>query len=183
LLSDYVILAAKRAPESKRGAQNQSIDPFLPTSAAVWVSPISAQSSIRSAMVRVPWALHDACPRPAICMLRARGQVEAGSHHNSPAHSTGENNMNTYAREVRGMLENLGLVRRSHSPWSAGFWAGAGFGVVAGAALAGLLTPNNGKEMRKIVGSKAKHLASSAEKKISAIKNTRVNGAREQLHA
>ena len=30
------------APESKRGAQNQSMEPLRPTSAAVRVSPISA---------------------------------------------------------------------------------------------------------------------------------------------
>jgi hypothetical protein len=34
--------AAKRAGESNRGAQNQSIEPSLPTSAAVPRSPISA---------------------------------------------------------------------------------------------------------------------------------------------
>jgi hypothetical protein len=34
--------AAKHAPESNRGRHSQSIEPFRPTSAAVWVSPISA---------------------------------------------------------------------------------------------------------------------------------------------
>ncbi len=34
--------AAKQAPESKRGRQSQSTEPFLPMSAAVWRSPIRA---------------------------------------------------------------------------------------------------------------------------------------------
>ena len=34
--------AAKTAPESNRGTHNQSIEPSLPTSAAVCVSPIRA---------------------------------------------------------------------------------------------------------------------------------------------
>jgi hypothetical protein len=94
----------------------------------------------------------------------------------------GETNMNTYAREIRGMLKKLGLVR-SNSPWKGRFLAGVGLGALAGAAVAVLLTPTKGKEVRKIVRSKAKHLASSAEKKISAIKRPATNGAKEQLHA
>src|SRR6478736_217412 len=62
-------------------------------------------------------------------------------------------NMNTYVREIKGMLENMGLVRRSESSWVGGFFAGAGLGAVAGAAVAALLTPSNGKEMRKLVRS------------------------------
>ena len=34
--------AAKHAPESKRGTHSQSIEPSSATSAAVWVSPMSA---------------------------------------------------------------------------------------------------------------------------------------------
>ena len=34
--------AAKQAGESKRGRHSQSIEPSLPTSAALWQSPISA---------------------------------------------------------------------------------------------------------------------------------------------
>jgi hypothetical protein len=34
--------AAKQAGESKRGKQSQSIDPSMPTRAAVWQSPMSA---------------------------------------------------------------------------------------------------------------------------------------------
>jgi hypothetical protein len=34
--------AAKHAAESKRGQHSQSIEPWRPTSAALWQSPISA---------------------------------------------------------------------------------------------------------------------------------------------
>jgi gas vesicle protein len=84
-----------------------------------------------------------------------------------------------YAREIRGMLKNLGLVRRSNGVGT--FLVGAGVGAVAGAAVAILLTPTNGKQMRQLVGSRAKQIASTAEKKISSIKSA--NGAKEQLHA
>ena len=41
-LSGVPSSAAKQAPESNRGRHSQSIDPSMPTSAAVWVSPMSA---------------------------------------------------------------------------------------------------------------------------------------------
>lgn len=91
--------------------------------------------------------------------------------------------MNKYIREVKGVLENLGIVRRSEASWMGGFLVGTGIGVVAGAAVAALLTPTNGKEMRKLVRSNAKRLATKAEKQISAIKSARPNGVKQQLHA
>jgi gas vesicle protein len=89
--------------------------------------------------------------------------------------------MNAYVREIRGMLENLGVVRRPPS-WMGGFMTGIGFGVVAGAAVAALMTPSNGKEMRRLVRTKARQIANRAQKKASALKEDHVNGAREQLH-
>jgi hypothetical protein len=41
-LSPVPSSAAKQAGASNRGRQSQSIDPLVPTSATVWVSPISA---------------------------------------------------------------------------------------------------------------------------------------------
>jgi gas vesicle protein len=81
------------------------------------------------------------------------------------------------------MLENMGLVRRSERSWMSGFFAGAGFGAVAGIAAAALLTPTDGKEMRKLVRSKAKRLAKGAEKQMAALKSVSTNGARDQVHA
>jgi len=89
--------------------------------------------------------------------------------------------MKSYAREIRKMLETLGLARKPRG-WSGTFLAGVGVGAVA----AVLLTPSNGKEVRKIVRSKAKLVAGTAEKKIAAITaitSGAVNGARKQVHA
>ena len=91
--------------------------------------------------------------------------------------------MNRYVGEIKGMLENMGLVRRSESSWIGGFFAGAGLGAVAGAAVAALLTPSDGKEMRKLVRSKAKRLAKGAEKQIAALRSVNANGARHEVHA
>lgn len=84
-----------------------------------------------------------------------------------------------YAREIRKMLKSLGLVRSESNGVSA-FLVGAGVGAVAGAAVALLLTPTNGKEMRQLVGSRAKQIADTAEKKIAEIKSP--NGAKAELH-
>jgi len=81
------------------------------------------------------------------------------------------------------MLENIGLVRRAKRSWMSGFFAGAGFGAVAGVAVAALLTPTDGKEMRELVRSKAKRFAKGAEKQIAALKSASTNGARDQVHA
>src|SRR5260221_6364772 len=89
--------------------------------------------------------------------VKIRALAGPGAH---ARQSEGEADMSTYIREIRGSLENLGLVRRTHSSWTGGFLVGTGFGVVAGAAVAALLTPTKGKEMRKLVRSKAKNLAS-----------------------
>ena len=89
--------------------------------------------------------------------------------------------MNTYVREIRGMLENLGVVRRPQS-WMGGFLTGIGFGVVAGASVAALMAPYTGKEMRRLVRTKARQIANRAEKRITAHKAERVNGVRDDVH-
>jgi len=91
--------------------------------------------------------------------------------------------MNTYVRQIRGILESLGLVRQSGGSWTGGFLIGTGVGAVAGAAVAALLVPTNGKEMRKVVRSKAKRLARNAEKQITAIKSPSPNGVRDHARA
>jgi hypothetical protein len=85
--------------------------------------------------------------------------------------------MNAYA-QVQRMLQRLGLVRRSTSSWIGGFITGTSLGAIAGAALAAFLTPTNGKEMRRLVGKKAKQLAVRAERTQS--EHPRDNGTREQ---
>jgi hypothetical protein len=112
-------------------------------------------------------------PRAAVGLGGSQGNVQ----------TEGAANMNTYAREIRTMLENWGLIRRSEASWMGGFLVGTGLGVVAGAAVAALLTPTDGKEMRKLVQANAKRLAGTAEKKIAALKSAHANGTREQLHA
>jgi hypothetical protein len=107
----------------------------------------------------------------------------AGRRVSHASKTNGGANMNTYSREIRGMLENLGVIRRPRATWTSGFMVGAGLGVIAGAAVAALLTPTDGKEMRILVRSKAKYIAGSAEKKIAAIKGAHANGTREQMHA
>jgi len=91
--------------------------------------------------------------------------------------------MNSYVREIRKVLENMGLIRRPRASWSRGFVYGCGFGALAGAAAAALLTPADGKEMRKLVQANAKKIARNAEQGIAAMKTARANGTREQLHA
>jgi gas vesicle protein len=92
--------------------------------------------------------------------------------------------MNSYAREIRKMLETLRLVRRPNGSWKATFLIGAGLGAIT----AVFLTPSSGKKMRKLVRSKARKAASGTEKKIAApksaaTKSANSNGARKQAHA
>jgi hypothetical protein len=90
--------------------------------------------------------------------------------------------MNDYIREIRAVLKRLGLTRRSDSAWIGGFAVGAGVGLISGATMAALLTPANGKEMRKLVGSKAKKIARTAEQEIADdLKMLRANGKRLHL--
>ena len=90
--------------------------------------------------------------------------------------------MNPYVRETRKILESLGLVRRPASSWLGVFWAGAGLGVVTGAAVGALfLTPAHRTELKKLVRSKVKSIAASADDKASEIATPGANGAAPEL--
>jgi gas vesicle protein len=67
--------------------------------------------------------------------------------------------MNTYIEGVRDALTRAGWMRSSSSGWMTGFCVGAGVGLVSGAVVAMLVTPTNGREMRRELGSRAKELA------------------------
>jgi gas vesicle protein len=73
--------------------------------------------------------------------------------------------MNMYLQGVRDTLSRVGLVRRSRtSIWMTGFAIGAGVGLISGAVAALLVTPTNGREMRREIGSRAKRLAESTQR-------------------
>jgi gas vesicle protein len=67
--------------------------------------------------------------------------------------------MNSYIDGVRDALSRAGLVRSSGPSWMLGFAIGAGVGLVSGAVVALLVTPTNGREMRREIGWRAKKLA------------------------
>jgi gas vesicle protein len=80
--------------------------------------------------------------------------------------------MNTYMEGVRDALTRVGLVHSSTSAWMTGFAIGAGIGLVSGAAVALLLTPTNGREMRREIGSRAKRLAEKTQGALSDVTDT-----------
>ncbi|HKQ71992.1 MAG TPA: YtxH domain-containing protein [Polyangiaceae bacterium] len=61
-----------------------------------------------------------------------------------------------------------GLMSRPRS-WISPFALGAATGVVAGAAVAAMLTPMNGREMRDRVGEKAKGLADRTQSALAEV--------------
>src|SRR5439155_22115335 len=63
-----------------------------------------------------------------------------------------------YMEGVRDALTRVGIMRSSSS-WMTGFAIGAGVGLVSGAVVAILVTPRNGREMRRELGGRAKRLA------------------------
>jgi len=71
--------------------------------------------------------------------------------------------MNTYIDGVRDTLARVGWRRRSSSRWISGFALGAGVGLVSGAVVALLVTPTNGREMRRELGWRAKRLAKQTQ--------------------
>jgi gas vesicle protein len=81
--------------------------------------------------------------------------------------------MNDY---LKSALCSIGLIERSNSSRLTGFTMGLVSGAIAGAAIAVLLTPMDGSEMREQVGSKAKELAERTRSVVadatSAVKNT-----------
>ena len=80
--------------------------------------------------------------------------------------------MNTYMEGVRDALIRVGLVRSSTSAWMTGFAIGAGIGLVSGATVALLLTPTNGREMRREIGWRAKRLAERTQGALSDVTDT-----------
>ena len=80
--------------------------------------------------------------------------------------------MNTYMEGVRDALTRAGLVRSSTSTWMTGFAIGAGIGLVSGAAVALLLTPSNGREMRREIGWRAKRLAERTQGVLTDVTHT-----------
>ncbi|HEX9294745.1 MAG TPA: YtxH domain-containing protein [Polyangiaceae bacterium] len=80
--------------------------------------------------------------------------------------------MNRYMEGVRDALSRAGLVQSSTSTWLSGFAVGAGFGLIAGAAVAILVTPTNGREMRQELGWRAKKLAERTQGAIADVTQT-----------
>jgi gas vesicle protein len=86
--------------------------------------------------------------------------------------------MNRYLSDVRGALKRAGIIRSSGS-WVTHFAIGAGVGLVAGAALAVLMTPQSGAETRRQIGRGAKDLAGRTSGLLGAAKgNLRARAAR-----
>jgi gas vesicle protein len=75
--------------------------------------------------------------------------------------------MNTYIEGMRDAFSRFGLGRRSEPSWFFGFACGAGVGLLAGAAVALLMTPATGREMRQQLGTGAKRLAAKTQDAIS----------------
>jgi hypothetical protein len=79
--------------------------------------------------------------------------------------------MNSYMDGVRDALSRAGIVRSSAPSWFTGFAFGAGIGLVSGAVVALLITPTNGREMRREIGWRAKRLAERTQGAISEVTN------------
>jgi gas vesicle protein len=94
--------------------------------------------------------------------------------------------MNTYMEGVRDTLARVGWRRRSSSRWMTGFAVGAGVGLISGAVVALLVTPTNGREMRRELGWRAKRLAKQtqelAERTQHVISNAR-HGVKGKLES
>jgi gas vesicle protein len=94
--------------------------------------------------------------------------------------------MNTYMDGVRDTLARVGWRRRSSARWLGGFAVGAGVGLVSGAVVALLLTPTNGREMRREVGWRAKRLAKQTQEFASRAGNaisSRAQGVKGKLES
>ena len=77
--------------------------------------------------------------------------------------------MKVHIDDVRGALERAGILRSSGPSWMAGFAIGAGVGLISGAVVALLVTPSNGREMRRELGWRAKKLAERTQGAISDV--------------
>jgi gas vesicle protein len=78
--------------------------------------------------------------------------------------------MNTYMEGVRDALSRVGFRRRSSNFGFMSFVCGAGVGLLAGAAIALLVAPTSGQEVRRELGSRAKRLAERTQDAISEAK-------------
>ena len=90
--------------------------------------------------------------------------------------------MNTYMKEARRALTSAGLLQSSTSGWFAGFAVGAGVGLVSGAIVALLVTPTNGREMRREIGWRAKQLAERTQGAIADARHTVKGKLESELH-
>jgi hypothetical protein len=80
--------------------------------------------------------------------------------------------MNNYIDGMRDALSRVGLMRSSGPSWWAGFAIGAGVGLMAGAAIALIITPTTGEEMRKQLGTGAKRFAEKTQGAIADVTQT-----------
>ena len=80
--------------------------------------------------------------------------------------------MNTYIDGMRDALSRVGLIRSSGPSFFAGLAIGAGVGLLAGAAVALLVTPTSGAEMRQQLGTGAKRLAAKTQGAFSDVTQT-----------
>jgi gas vesicle protein len=87
--------------------------------------------------------------------------------------------MNTYIEGVRDAVTRMGWMRSS-SGWMTGFCVGAGVGLVSGAVVALLVTPTNGREMRRELGSRAKQLAKQTQQLAERTQH-RIQGVAEEV--
>ncbi len=87
-----------------------------------------------------------------------------------------------YMQGVRDTLSRSGLIRRSRPGFFAAFAIGAGIGLIAGAAVAMLLTPTTGHQMRRELGWRAKKLAERTQTVMSSVKG-KLAGAKDDAKA
>jgi gas vesicle protein len=87
-----------------------------------------------------------------------------------------------YMEGVRDTLLRTRLLRRSRQNFFAAFVVGAGVGLIAGAAVAMLLTPSTGRDMRRELGWRAKKIGERAQTAVSQVKG-RLAGAKEEAKA
>jgi gas vesicle protein len=91
--------------------------------------------------------------------------------------------MNTYMEGVRDTLARVGWMRRSSSRWMTGFALGAGVGLISGAVVALLVTPTNGREMRRELGWRAKRLAKQTQELAARTQSAVSGGIKGKLQS
>jgi gas vesicle protein len=78
--------------------------------------------------------------------------------------------MKNTTRDVRRALMRAGIIRRGGSSFLTSFAIGAGVGLFTGAALALMVTPHSGPEMRRQLGTRAKKLAERSKGALGEMK-------------